>query len=181
MINLIKHIFVKFLIHRASDYTLPDIYRKYYGVVIGQNCRFTGKNIVFGSEPYLIEIGNGVTITGGVIIETHDGGVGVFRQEHPGLNLFGRVKIGNNVFIGNRVIIMPGVTIGDNVVIGAGAIVTKNIPSNSVAAGIPAKVIKSIDDYKAKALDKGMRVLESDKTGRQKAIIQFLDSKINGQ
>ena len=45
---------------------------------------------------------------------------------------------------------MPGVTIGDNVVIGAGAVVTKDIPSNSVAVGVPAKVIKTADEYLAK-------------------------------
>ena len=60
---------------------------------------------------------------------------------------FGKIKIGNNVHIGMNVIVMPGVTIGDNVVIGCGAIVTKNIPSNSVAVGVPAKVIESIDEY----------------------------------
>ena len=48
---------------------------------------------------------------------------------------------------------MPGVTIGDNVIIGCGAVVTKDIPSNSVAVGVPAKVIESIDDYRKKVKD----------------------------
>lgn len=52
------------------------------------------------------------------------------------------VRIGNDVWIGQRVIIMPGVTIGDGCIIGAGAIVTRNIPAYTVAAGIPAKVVK---------------------------------------
>ncbi len=55
--------------------------------------------------------------------------------------------IGNNVYIGNNVIILPGVTIGNNVIIGAGAVVTKNIPDNSVAVGVPARVIKTADEY----------------------------------
>lgn len=54
------------------------------------------------------------------------------------------VTIGNNVWIGGSVTIVPGVTIGDNVVIGAGSIVTRDIPSNSVAVGNPAKVIKKV-------------------------------------
>ena len=54
------------------------------------------------------------------------------------------VKIGSDVWIGGNVVILPGVTIGDNVVIGAGAVVTKDIPSNSVAMGIPARVVKKI-------------------------------------
>jgi lipopolysaccharide O-acetyltransferase len=56
------------------------------------------------------------------------------------------IVIGNNCWFGDRVFIMPGVTIGDGVVIGAGSIVTKNIPSNSIAVGVPAKVIKKFSN-----------------------------------
>jgi serine O-acetyltransferase len=56
-------------------------------------------------------------------------------------------QIGDNVYIGNNVILLPGVAIGDNVIIGAGAVVTHDIPSNSVAAGVPARVVESIDVY----------------------------------
>lgn len=59
-----------------------------------------------------------------------------FEDEKP-------VSIGNDVWIGDKVIIMPGVTIGDGCIIGAGAVVTKSIPPYSVAAGVPAKVIKT--------------------------------------
>ncbi|EJE7236451.1 sugar O-acetyltransferase [Clostridium botulinum] len=52
------------------------------------------------------------------------------------------VVIGNNVWIGGGVIIMPGVTIGDNVVIGAGSVVTKDIPSNKIAYGNPCRVVR---------------------------------------
>lgn len=60
------------------------------------------------------------------------------------------VNIGNNVWIGGNAVICPGVTIGDNCVIGAGSVVTKDIPAWSVAAGNPARVIKTIteDDKK---------------------------------
>ncbi len=54
------------------------------------------------------------------------------------------VRIGDNVWIGGSVTILPGVTIGDNVTIGAGSVVTKNIPSNSIAVGNPCKVIKAL-------------------------------------
>lgn len=56
----------------------------------------------------------------------------------------GPVKIGNNVWLGNNVCVMPGVTIGDGAIIGANAVVTHDIPAYSVAAGIPAKVIKQL-------------------------------------
>lgn len=55
------------------------------------------------------------------------------------------IKVGNNVWIGGNVVVLPGVTIGDNVVIGAGSVVNKDIPSNSVAVGNPCKVIKSLE------------------------------------
>ena len=57
------------------------------------------------------------------------------------------ITVGDNVYIGNNVIILPGVNIGSNVVIGAGAVVSKDIPGNSLAVGVPAKVIKTADEY----------------------------------
>lgn len=126
----------------------PEIYAKYLGVKIGNNCEFY-KNIKWGSEPYLIKIGNNVRITSGVKFITHDGGVWVLRniKNDKSIDVFGKITIGDNCHIGWDAIIMPGVSIGNNCVIGAGAIVTKNIPDNSVAVGVPAKVIESIDEY----------------------------------
>ena len=78
---------------------------------------------------------------------THDGGVWVLRKLYGDerIDLFGKVKIGNNVHIGmNKTIIMPGVTIGSNVIIGSGeAVVTKKYkPDNEIWGGVPAKFIK---------------------------------------
>ncbi len=61
--------------------------------------------------------------------------------------MLGKVKIGNNVFIGAGSVVLPNVTIGNDVIIGAGSIVTKDIPSNSVAVGNPARVIKTFEEY----------------------------------
>lgn len=117
---------------------------------IGVGCEIY-PDVEFGSEPYLISIGNFVRITNGVRFITHDGGAWVLRNlGMKNIDIFSPIKIGNNVHIGWNAIIMPGVKIGNNCIIGAGAIVTKNIPDNSVAVGIPAKVIETIDDYKSK-------------------------------
>ncbi len=71
----------------------------------------------------------------------------MYRKQVPDLEITKPIVVGNDVYIGNNVIILPGVTIGSNVVIGAGAVVTKDIPDNSVAVGVPARVIKSADEY----------------------------------
>lgn len=114
------------------------------GVRVGEGCRLL--SVTFGSEPYLVTLGDHVSATR-VSFITHDGGVWVFRDKDPDCDTFSPISVGNNVFIGLGAIIMPGVTIGDNVVIGAGAVVTRDIPSNYVAVGVPAKPIKTIDEY----------------------------------
>ena len=122
------------------------------GATIGERCEIN-PTASLGSEPYLITIGNHVRITTNVSLNAHDGGVWVLRELHPELSdvdKFARIHIGDNVHIGMNAVIMPGVTIGNNVIIGVGAIVTKDIPDNSVAVGIPARVIETVDDYRRK-------------------------------
>jgi acetyltransferase-like isoleucine patch superfamily enzyme len=132
-----------------------ELYAKKIGVTYGVGCRFYGDND-FGSEPYLIKMGDKVSLTSVKFI-THDGGVWVFRKEFPDIDVIKPIKIGDNVFIGMNSIIMPGVRIGDNVVIGAGSIVTKDIPSNSVCAGVPSRIIRSLDEYKCSVVKVGLK------------------------
>lgn len=174
--NILKRIKIKLHIHFSSQFNISDTYRKYYGVKIGENCRFTGSPS-WGSEPYLIEIGDNVTITQAVTFHTHDGGVGLFRKEYPGINIFGKIKIGNNVFIGSHSIFLPGVTVGNNVIIAAGSVISKNIPDNVVVGGVPAKIIKSIDEYKDKALKNAVYIFETDPIRRKEEILKKLDNQ----
>ncbi|WP_242927538.1 acyltransferase [Pontibacter vulgaris] len=122
-------------------------YARHIGVKIGDKCSIATR--YFGSEPYLIEIGNHVQITSDVRFFTHGGGW-VFREEHPSFDCFGKIKVGNNVYIGNCSMIMPGVSIGDNVVIGAGTIVTRSIENNCVVVGNPGRVVGEVKDLKRK-------------------------------
>ena len=69
-----------------------------------------------------------------------------YETRNKGLEYAKPIKVGNNVWIGGNVIVLPGVTIGDNVVIGAGSVVNRDIPPNSVAVGNPCKVIKKIKE-----------------------------------
>lgn len=104
-------------------------------------------NVEWGSEPWIISLGENVHITDGVKFIAHDGGTLLFRQYVPDLEITKPVSVGNDVYIGNNVIILPGVNIGNKVVIGAGAVIAKDIPDNSVAVGVPARVIKTADQY----------------------------------
>ncbi|MFN5630047.1 MAG: acyltransferase, partial [Bacteroidota bacterium] len=122
----------------AFSRTVGGVFSELHGFKLGKNSKCTGKNISFGSEPFLIKIGDDVTITPVVKFQSHNGGVALFRKEHKGMNVFGKIKIGNNLFIGEDAMIMYGVSIGNNVVIGARSLVTKDIPENSVAVGPPA-------------------------------------------
>jgi len=137
MINKILHLYRRY-------FWSFEKYARFKGVKIGHNCDI--QNVNFGSEPYLIEIGNHVQITNGTKIFTHGGGW-VFRKYDPTFDYFGKVKIGNNVYIGNNVLIMPGVKIGNNVIVGAGSVVTKSFSDDCIVARNPAKVIGQIEDY----------------------------------
>ena len=129
--------------------TNPIGYARSLGVQIGRDVRLVGiSGGTFGSEPYLISIGDHVTIPGGVQFITHDGGVWVFREREPDIDVFGAITIGNNVFIGFGAILTPNVRIGNDVVVGAGSVVTKDISDNCVVAGCPARKIKSLDEYR---------------------------------
>lgn len=100
------------------------------------------------TRPSLISIGSNCYFNEQFCILTHDWVTHVFL--HSGREFLpssGRVTIGNNVSTGQNVTILKGVTIGDNVFIGANSVVTKDIPSNSIAVGIPARVICSLDEY----------------------------------
>lgn len=104
----------------------------------------------FGSEPYLIHIGENCVIANGVKFITHDGAIRVFnkQEEYKQIdNKYGRIDIKDNVYIGENSIIMPNVSIGPNACILPGSVVFKDIPPNSVSAGNPASVKNSMDNF----------------------------------
>ncbi|MBQ8805588.1 MAG: acyltransferase [Bacteroidaceae bacterium] len=132
----------------TSEQFLNNLRNK--GVRIGQGTIvFTPNDIQIDiSRPELLEIGDNVLLHRGTIIMTHDYASRCFVNKYNDfIPSHGKVKIGNNVWLGQHVTILKGVTIGDNVIIGAGSIVSKSIPSNSVAVGSPAKVICTFEEY----------------------------------
>jgi acetyltransferase-like isoleucine patch superfamily enzyme len=135
--NILKRI-QRMLIKKASLERKVKYLRK-QGMKIGENCRLN--TMSFSTEPYLIEIGNHVAIAGGSEIITHDGAIWCFLDELPEADVFGKVIIGNNVFIGDNCTILPNTTIGDNCIVGAGSVVRGKFPENSVIIGNPAKIV----------------------------------------
>lgn len=149
--------------------------RKYWekqGAIIGQNFSCIGK-INMSSEPYLIEIGDNVRFSSDCKIVTHDGAVHVLRNqmgEYKDADIFGKVKIGNNVFIGMDSILLPGTEIGDNCIIAAGSVVKTKVPANMVYGGIPAKKICTIDEYREKNKDRIVHTKSLDQNMKRKYI-----------
>ncbi len=128
----------EFIYRLRGEYTTEKLIKM--GLKVGKNFK------------RLITIGNNVTIAPRVHILAHDASTKGFLN----YTKIGRVNIGNNVFIGAESVVLPNVTIGDNVIIGANSTVTKDIPSNSVYAGNPAKFICTLDEY----IDKNKRKMQ---------------------
>ena len=116
------------------------------GLIVGDNFSRQGNCIIDPPHCWLIEIGNNVTLASGVYILAHDAST----KKILGYAKIGNVKIGDNVFIGAKSIILPNVNIGNNVIVGAGSVLTKDIPNNSVVAGNPAQMVCSIEEYQRK-------------------------------
>lgn len=110
------------------------------GIIVGE--RFTNYGVIDNGHGYLVTIGDDVTISAARIL-THDGST----KPWIGYSKVGRVKIGSRVFVGAGAIILPNVEIGDDVIIGAGSVVNHDVPSNSVVAGNPARIIGTLSEY----------------------------------
>jgi maltose O-acetyltransferase len=112
-------------------------------IVIGANTGFNNNVVICATQS--IRIGERCLIADGVGIYDSDFHELNPATRHTSTGPSAPVVIGNNVWLGSRSIVLKGVTIGDNAVIGALSLVTKDVPANTVAAGIPAKVIKALE------------------------------------
>jgi len=142
----------------------PVGFWRHRGARIGDRCLF-GRSVDLGTEPYLI---------------THDGGVWVFRDERPAIDVFGPIKIGDNTYLGWGVTVLPGVTIGANCVIGAGAVVSRSIPDNSVAVGVPARVIRTLDEYRKKTFAEAVEVRGMNRAERREHLVRLFVKEEDG-
>ena len=135
--NIIKELLYRF----RGDFTTEKLVKM--GMKVGSGFQRLHGTILDPGHCWLIEIGDNVTMAPRVHVLCHDAST----KNTLGYTKIGRVIIGNNVFVGADTVVLPGVTIGNNVIIGANSTVTHDIPDNTVAAGSPAKVICSFEDY----------------------------------
>lgn len=145
---LLSKIIYQIKLRKADPYGKAILYAQHEGIKMGSKCMCFGK-VDFGSEPFLITLGDNVMISDNVHFVNHDGGILVLNVNGwlPNSDIFGLITVGNNVFIGRDATILKGVHIGSNVIIGAGAIVSKDCEDNSIYAGVPAKKIKTLQEY----------------------------------
>lgn len=128
-----------------KDFRFNGYFIKLYGegeIKVGSNSYISFFSHITLGKGTKVQIGNNVSIAHNVRIYTTSINTEKYIKEQKKEEILGDVFIGNNVLIGTNVYINPKVNIGDNVVIGANSVVTKDIPSNCVVGGIPAKVIK---------------------------------------
>ena len=185
-VNIIIRIY-NAILHRIckQDSRLYTWFLRHKGIRIGKNFKIFSNgslaNIIIDiSRPSLVTIGDNVSINKNFCLLTHDFVSGVFLNKyHSFVPSSGRVTIGNNVGFGMNCTVLKGVTIGDNCFIGAGSIVSKDIPSNSVAVGSPCKPIMSLDNYyerrKTQCVDEALDYARSIKEifGRKPVLSDF--------
>jgi len=125
------------------------------GVKIGRDTYISPTAYIDLGKPNLIEIGSNCYITRDVMILSHTdtkkGGPLCIWKDIGGTREYGSVKIGNNVFIGVKSVIMPGVTIADDVIIGAMTLVNRDVPKGKIVFGIPGRIVgKTIEHIRGK-------------------------------
>ena len=151
---MIKRIF-KAVMRRLKGQSAVDVHKEWllqHGLRIGEKVDCFSWNGIDSIYPGLITIGNEVTITPGCRLLAHDASVGYLTKS----TRVGVVEIGDHSFIGADTTILPNVRIGEWCIIGAGSVVTKDIPPHSVAAGNPARVICTTEEFHAKH-EEGLR------------------------
>ena len=143
------------LARKRSEY-MSNYFRK-KGCKVGGNCNILS-DISIG-EPYLVHIGNDVTISSEVLFLTHDASVGKIFGKEKKSDVLGEIIIGDNSFIGARSVILPGVTLSKNTIVAAGSIVTKSFKdSNIVIGGNPAHIISTWSNLSERTKDIGFAV-----------------------
>lgn len=147
----LKHKIKILYLHNIKGWDYQKIFiehLKEVGMKIGKST-YIMSDIIETNEPYLVEIGDNCIISDGVRLLTHDASAKYYIDGAS--DIFGRVKIGNQCFIGAGAIVLCGAAIPDNCIVGAGSVVTKKFCNpGMVIAGNPAKELGTVEDLKKK-------------------------------
>lgn len=147
---------------------------KEQGGICGENFKFYGDMPV---EPYLVTIGNDVTLASGTALITHDNSI--IKFDIGVTDYFGKIKIGDSCFIGANSIVLPGVTLGDRVIVGAGSVVTKSFKDgNVVIAGNPARVICTLEQFKEAKKNICINMDAEDRRARKREYLMSLPEEM---
>lgn len=146
---VLRRVIQKLKLRYGSQETVITTLRE-MGVRVGERCRIYTAN--FGSEPWLIRIGDHVCISNDVTFVNHNLNW-PFQDNYESLTSFGKIEILDNCQIGVGALILPNVAIGPNAIVGAGSVVTRDVPPDTVAAGSPARPICTLEEYKNKCVE----------------------------
>jgi acetyltransferase-like isoleucine patch superfamily enzyme len=149
--SILRKIRSSLSLRKHDRFTISEYFRM-QGAQIGENCSIITRNL--GTEPYLVKIGNHVTIAQDVKFITHDGGAWLFRDEIPDIQVFGPIVIEDNCVIGANAVLFPNIRIGPNSVVGAGSVVITDVSPNTVVMGVPARPFGSVEKYKQKCIER---------------------------
>lgn len=169
---------LKFIYNTICTKIDPNAYAERIGVNLGKNVKFYAmKAGMFSTEPWLITIGNDCFITANCQFVTHDGGTLILRKEIPDLEITEPITIGNDVYIGLNSTILAGTKIGNRCIIGACSLVKGEFPDNSVIAGVPARVIKTVDEYLEQIKTKSLHFGHLSSSEKEKALKKHFNIK----
>lgn len=171
----LKKLILKLLNKKEKIMDIEIEYYRSLGAKIGNGVRTFSP--LTSAEPYLLEFGDDITVSSQVAFITHDNSISKIIKNRT--DVFGKIKIGNNCFIGHNTTILPGIEIGDNTIIGAGSVVTKSFKcGNLVIAGNPAKIITSTEEYKTKILESSLNTLNMNYDQKRDFLIRNKDKLI---
>ena len=163
---------VKFKIKRNDKEVINKYFRK-VGMEIGGGCNICCN--IMTSEPYLVRIGENVTISGNVTFVTHDNSISKISPEY--VNLFGHISIGDNCFLGQNSTIMYGCTLANNIIVASGSVVCNSFgEENIIIGGNPARKIGTWDDLKCKG-NQSMKRKEALSAAKRKENWKFIKRK----
>ena len=149
--SLINKIYKAYRLRQYNSYTIAEYFIE-QGAQIGEGCSIIANSL--GTEPYLIKIGNDVTIAQGVVFMTHDGGVWIAKDVDFNIQVFGPIIIEDNCVIGQNAILFPNIRIGRNSIVGAGSVVISDVPPDTIVMGVPARPFGSVAKYKEKCVER---------------------------